>query len=90
MTHVTTLLMQLSAFRAADMPNAVAIEREVSPRHCMQHGPAHFYIRQATGLALPGADLDIVVLGSYQNLDTPGSGYSSEARTIIGDLLEVG
>lgn len=44
---------------------------------------------QATGLALPGADLDVVVLGAHSELQTPAQGYSHEARIAISDLLEV-
>ena len=31
---------------------------------------------QATGLALPGADLDVVVLGASEELRRAGSGFS--------------
>lgn len=44
---------------------------------------------QATGLALPGADLDIVVLGNHSELQNPATGFSVEARRAIGSLLEV-
>lgn len=44
---------------------------------------------QATGLALPGADLDVVVLGAHSELQNPAQGYSHEARNAISDLLEV-
>jgi hypothetical protein len=44
---------------------------------------------QATGLALPGADLDVVVLGANTELQNPASGYSHEARQAISGLLEV-
>lgn len=44
---------------------------------------------QATGLALPGADLDIVVLGSHSELESPATGFSLDARVAINGLLEV-
>lgn len=44
---------------------------------------------QATGLALPGADLDIVVLGSHPELQNPAMGFSLDARFAISGLLEV-
>lgn len=44
---------------------------------------------QATGLALPGADLDIVVLGSHSELESPATGFSLDARVAISGLLEV-
>ena len=39
---------------------------------------------QATGLALPGSDLDIVVLGAGDTLERAGSGFSlSQVRVCV-------
>lgn len=43
--------------------------------------------KQATGLALPGADLDVVILGTVSELSRPGTGFSSAARETIASLL---
>lgn len=40
---------------------------------------------QATGLALPGSDLDVVVLGVSQHLTRAGSGYTREQVRLIRD-----
>ena len=35
---------------------------------------------QASGLALPGSDLDIVILGVVKNLDTPAQGFAKDCK----------
>jgi DNA polymerase sigma len=42
---------------------------------------------QATGLALPGSDLDIVILGASDELENPASGFSWDQRQALGDRL---
>lgn len=42
---------------------------------------------QATGLALPGSDLDIVILGASDELENPASGFSWDQRHALGDRL---
>ena len=42
---------------------------------------------QATGLALPNSDLDVVVLGVGAHLGRAGSGYSREQRAVLQALL---
>ena len=36
----------------------------------------HLFGSQATGLALPGSDLDVVVLGISDELASPASGFT--------------
>ncbi|KAL3160428.1 hypothetical protein ABBQ32_010750 [Trebouxia sp. C0010 RCD-2024] len=43
---------------------------------------------QATGLALPGSDLDIVVLGVSDNMANAAAGFTRNQRSCLGDLLE--
>ncbi len=43
---------------------------------------------QATGLALPGSDLDIVILGVGAQLARAASGFSPVQRRQLGELLE--
>lgn len=62
-----------------DAPAAQPAVALIAPVACMQ----------ATGLALPGADLDVVVLGANVVLQNPASGYSHEARHAVSGLLEV-
>ncbi|GFR51554.1 hypothetical protein Agub_g13973, partial [Astrephomene gubernaculifera] len=43
---------------------------------------------QAAGLALPGSDLDLVVLGVMPHLATPAEGFGAPARNTAANLLE--
>ena len=35
---------------------------------------------QASGLALPGSDLDVVVLGVVQDMDKPAEGFDGHSK----------
>ncbi|KAL0044929.1 hypothetical protein WJX82_002262 [Trebouxia sp. C0006] len=43
---------------------------------------------QATTLALPGSDLDIVILGVSENITNAASGFTKMQRDFLGELLE--
>ncbi|KAL0040123.1 hypothetical protein WJX79_007645 [Trebouxia sp. C0005] len=43
---------------------------------------------QATTLALPGSDLDIVILGVSENITNAASGFTKTQRDFLGELLE--
>ncbi len=42
---------------------------------------------QASGLALPGSDIDVVILGVVEDLATPAEGFSKIGKVRSGSLL---
>ena len=52
------------------------------------HSRVALFGSQATGLALPGSDLDVVVLGVGATLARAGSGFTPVQRKQLGELLE--
>ncbi|KAL0029353.1 hypothetical protein WJX77_001697 [Trebouxia sp. C0004] len=52
------------------------------------HSHTVLFGSQATTLALPGSDLDIVILGVSENITNAASGFSKMQRDLLGELLE--
>ena len=54
---------------------------------CWPHAHTCLFGSQASGLALPGADLDVVILGVVEDLATPGSGFGKRGKNAAVDHL---
>ncbi|GAB4814301.1 hypothetical protein N2152v2_001347 [Parachlorella kessleri] len=82
------------AQRAAPTPQEVAdVQRAVEGVAAAASALWHqartvLFGSQATGLALPGSDLDIVILNVGPHLQRAGSGFSQAQRKQLGELLE--
>ncbi|KFM25080.1 Poly(A) RNA polymerase protein 2 [Auxenochlorella protothecoides] len=70
-----------------DMKRALMSLAEVATR-LWPHSQTMLFGSQATGLTLPGGDLDVVILGVGSELDTAGSGFSARERQQKVQLLE--
>jgi len=68
--------------RQADVANVAEALQRIGDlaRGIWPEARAVLFGSQATGLALPGADLDVVVLGASEELRRPGTGFSKVSR----------
>eukprot|EP00884_Botryococcus_braunii_P007183 jgi/Botrbrau1/16466/Bobra.0142s0060.2 len=58
-------------------------------RYIWPRAAVHLFGSQATGLALPGSDLDVVVLGASPLLQNAAQGFSKEVRDEIAGRLRI-
>ncbi|KAL6771457.1 hypothetical protein ACKKBG_A26460 [Auxenochlorella protothecoides x Auxenochlorella symbiontica] len=70
-----------------DMELALRSLAEVAMR-LWPHSQTMLFGSQATGLTLPGGDLDVVILGVGSELQTAGSGFSGHERQQKVELLQ--
>lgn len=80
--RATPSAMEISAVQAA--VRAV----DLAARTIWPHARAVLFGSQATGLALPGGDLDIVVLGIGPQLQRAASGFTASQRRVLSEHLE--
>ena len=52
------------------------------------HATTCLFGSQASGLALPGSDLDVVILGVVEDLATPGAGFGKRGKSNAVDHLK--
>ncbi|KFM25079.1 Poly(A) RNA polymerase protein 2 [Auxenochlorella protothecoides] len=72
---------------SVDMELALRSLAEVAMR-LWPHSQTMLFGSQATGLTLPGGDLDVVILGVGSELQTAGSGFSGHERQQKVELLQ--
>lgn len=92
----TQLHFEVMAFAAMAAPNLneVAAVRaavnivDAAARSIWPESRAVLFGSQATGLALPGGDLDIVILGVGPQLTRAGSGFTTSQRSTLTEHLE--
>lgn len=67
--------------------NQLINKMDAAVRSLWPKGKAVIFGSQASGLALPGADLDVAIVGVGPNMSSASSGFSSSAKRRLKEML---